>query len=331
MRWTWPGPGPAPATAPPGGWVHVEPQEQSQQHKPLQPEDTAFLYYQFEPLEVRGGGHVVEMAELEILNNGRKVDMSGATASTPSSVAHFGGFPVSLLIDGNISSVWVDDALEPITIQLPQPTSADGFGFITGAVPDRDPAKWKFRGSADGLKWTTLQHQAEDYKPDAKRLELQSFVFGETAPKAPTAAPAGAPTEVEGAGAPAVAPGLPAGGQAVGAPDSLLNGTWSPADDRVAAASAAASQQVVVESAERKFEEAQGESQRKKEEEGSPKAALAACLSTLGVFLLLAAGVAVAYNVYRARPDAAVKGDALPSEGEEDSDRDVVPGSPTGT
>ncbi|CAK0808713.1 unnamed protein product, partial [Prorocentrum cordatum] len=137
MRWTWPAPGPAPASAPAAGWVWYTPEEEHHPHKePLRFEDSAFLYYQFEPLEVRDGGHVIEIAELEILNNGHKVDLSGATANTPGSLLHDGGFSMSLLIDGNASSVWVDDWLEPITVQLSQPASADAFGFVTGGAPD---------------------------------------------------------------------------------------------------------------------------------------------------------------------------------------------------
>jgi hypothetical protein len=327
--------------------VHVTPEEHSQKKVPTRPEDTAFLYYQFEPTELRGGGHVIEIAELMLLNNGQKVDMSGATASTPSSFVHWQGFPLSHLIDGNVNSVWVDDWLEPITVRLPQPTSADGFGFITGTVPERDPAKWKFRGSADGVRWTTLHSQADDLHQDAKRLEFHSFVFGETHPRTPTegpTAPTSVPTEVAGAGATAAgatgaagdgataaASGAPASEQAVSASDSLLNSTWSPADDRVAAESAAASHQAVVESAQQTFEEAQGESQRKKEEEGSPEPALVASLSTIGVLLLLAAVAAVAYNVLSRPAVPPGKGDPLLSEGEEGSDRDAAPsGGPTG-
>jgi len=342
MRWVWSGAGPAPAAAPPGGWVYVAPHEHKQRVE--EPEDTAFSYYQFEPLQVRGKGHVVEIAELVITNNHHKIDTSMAIVSTPSSLAHPGfSMETSLLVDGNISSVWGDDALEPITVQLPGPASADGFGFVTGnGSSDYEPVKWKFRGSFDGVRWTTLHAQeADDYMPDAKSLELRSFVFGNIQVGSPAAADPNYinPSEVAGSAADAAGAAgahateavsaATASEQAASTPsESLFNETWPPADDEVVAEvvaeSASAARQAVVESAEHKFEETAGEAQRRRDEEGSPDAPLIATLSTLGGFLLLAAGCAVAYYMLARHGAAAPPSESDPllptAAGGEDSD-----------
>jgi len=252
-------------------------------------EDTAFMYYQFEPLRVRGDEQVVEVAEIVLANNGWHVSTSGAEVSTP-----LGATDGFLLIDGNLSSVWIDMKLEPITIKLPEPTSVDGFGFVTGSESARDPVRWKFRGSLDGFMWTTLQDQAEDYVAAVRRRELQGFVFGEQRPTIAAAEPA-----------------TPAPDSTTGGPnariysDSLLNKSWTPADNDVTAQAAVAARKAPVEAAERAFQEAVGAGQETEQEreEKKPDTALVATLSTFGGLALLLAGGVAAYCMY-ARPRA---------------------------
>ncbi|CAK0893235.1 unnamed protein product [Prorocentrum cordatum] len=265
------------------GWVYVLPHKLSASAARDRPEDSAFTYYQFEPLRVRGPQQVMEIAEIVLSNNGWQVSTSGATVSTP-----LGATDCNLLIDGNTSSIWTDLKLEPVTIRLPEPESVDGFGFITGSVAAHDPVRWKFRGSLDGITWTTLQHQAEDYAADVQRRELQGFVFGEQRPTSGAAArPAPAPDSTTR---------VP---DASSYSDSLLNKTWTTADRAVTEEAAAAARRAHVESAEQKYREAVGSgpgAQQAKQERGDePDAVQAAALSTFGVLALLLAGGVAAY------------------------------------
>jgi len=273
------------------GWVYVLPHNHSAPRD--RPEDTAFLYYQFEPLKVRGREPVVEIAEIVLANNGWQVSTSGATVSTPS-----GATDGILLVDGDLSSVWVDMKLEPITIKLSEPTSVDGFGFVTGNVSDRDPVRWKFRGSLDGLMWTTLQHQAEDYAAAVLRRELQGFVFGEQRPTSGAAQP------------PAPAPDSTTGEpNARVYSESLLNKSWTRADNDVTETAAAAAREAHVDSAEQAYRQAVGKGASTEEAQGDEDktdTAMVASLSAFGgIALFLACGVA-AYCMYpRPRPDGA--------------------------
>lgn len=286
---------PAPTPSPPAeGWVYVLPHNHSAAARD-RPEDTAFMYYQFEPFKVRGDEHVIEIAEIVLANNGWQVSTSGATVSTPS-----GATDGSLLIDGNLSSVWIDMKLEPITIKLPEPTSVDGFGFVTGNVSARDPVRWKFRGSLDGFTWTTLQDQAEDYVAAVMRRELQGFVFGEQRPTSGAAEP------------PAPAPDSTTGGPNASIyADSLLNKSWTPADNDVTAEAAEAARQARVEAAEQAYQEAVGSGLRRETEQETedkkPDTALVATLSTFGGIALLLAGGVAAYCMYT-RPRAGAAG-----------------------
>jgi hypothetical protein len=290
---------PAPTPLPPAeGWVYVLPHNHSTARD--RPEDTAFIYYQFEPLKVRGDEHAIEIAEIVMANNGWQVSTSGATVSTPS-----GATDGILLIDGNLSSVWIDMKLEPITIKLPEPASVDGFGFVTGNVSDRDPVRWKFRGSLDGFMWTTLQDQAEDYVAAVMRRELQGFVFGEQRPTSGAAEP------------PAPAPESTTGGPNASIySESLLNKSWTPADNEVTEEAAQAARQAPMEAAEQAYQQAVGsgaggvpETEQEKEDKKTDTA-LIATLSTFGGIALLLAGGVAAYCMYtRPRASAAEQRD----------------------
>jgi hypothetical protein len=281
------------------GWVYVLPHNNSAAARE-RPEDSAFTYYQFEPLKVRGHEQVIEIGEIVFSNNGWQVSTSGATVSIPS-----GATNGSLLIDGNVSSVWIDMKLEPITIKLVEPASVDGFGFVTGNVSTRDPVRWKFKGSFDGFMWTTLQEQAEDYAADVQRREIQGFVFGEQRPTVGAAEPP-----------------VPAPDSTTGEPnasiysDSLLNKSWTRADNEVTEEASAAGRQAHLEAAEQKFREAVGSSgpqsqqAEQEKEKDRPDTALVASLSTFGVIALLLAGGVAAYCMYmRPRADAAEQRD----------------------
>lgn len=148
------------------------------------PDDTPYQYYQFEPLQVRNKQKLMEIAEIVLANNGQQVNTSDAVVETLTNMVGENGSTLPLLTDGNKSSVWIDQYMEPITIKLKKPESVDGFGFITSAGnPDRDPVKWNFKGSNDGMTWTVLHQQVAEYATTTNRGELQGFVFGEQHPQ----------------------------------------------------------------------------------------------------------------------------------------------------
>lgn len=119
----------------------------------------SYQYYRFTATELRSGGATgtIQLAELELLSGGAAVDLSGATVINPGGDNPDGQTPAEL-IDGDITTKWLDFNNAPVVIDFGVTTAVDGYRLTTGNdVPGRDPVRWTIEGSADGSTWDLIE------------------------------------------------------------------------------------------------------------------------------------------------------------------------------
>ncbi len=144
----------------------------------------SFRYYRFQADFLRSGqsSGTVQLAEFEFLNSGSVLDLSGVSISNP------GGdnllddqndpiHPPALLVDGNLSTKWLDLNNAPVVFDFGTPTTIDFYRFTTANdIPDRDPMRWSLEGSDDGIEWTLIDRRTRlDLTPSGRFITSINF------------------------------------------------------------------------------------------------------------------------------------------------------------
>jgi autotransporter-associated beta strand protein len=120
--------------------------------------ERSYQFYRFTATQLRSGlaTGAVQVSELELLNGGLPVDLTGATATSPGGNSPINESPAQL-IDGNIATKWLDFNNAPVVIDFGVATAVDGYRLTTGNdAPERDPVRWTIEGSADGVTWELI-------------------------------------------------------------------------------------------------------------------------------------------------------------------------------
>lgn len=121
-----------------------------------------YRYFRFSPLEVRvpfiGSQNTgISISEFELYNGSTLI--TGATASTPTSIVTTGSEPAKVL-DHNFNTAWFDKYREPLVLDYGTGVLATSYRFATNADnTNRDPLSWKLEGSLDGSSWFLIDQQ----------------------------------------------------------------------------------------------------------------------------------------------------------------------------
>lgn len=91
----------------------------------------------------------------------------GATATTTqtpvsSSLTSYGGYPLSKLVDGNLSTLWLSAGAPTfpftVTLDLGAPTAVNEVAICAQPfAPERAPSQFTVQGSLDGINFTNVK------------------------------------------------------------------------------------------------------------------------------------------------------------------------------
>jgi endo-beta-N-acetylglucosaminidase D len=118
-----------------------------------------FRYFRFVPTKTRDNPAVansIQIAELQFLRHHSPISVAGVSVTNPGGNNPVGETPSNLL-DGNLSTKWLDFNKSGLRFTFPAPVTIDAYRFATANdAEERDPSNWKFEGSPDGTVWTLL-------------------------------------------------------------------------------------------------------------------------------------------------------------------------------
>ncbi len=145
-----------------------------------------FQYYRFTPTTLRNdaGSNSIQLSDFRFLFEGGAVNRAGVVVTNPG-----GNFPSAEnpgnLVDAGAGTKWLDFYKSSVVFNFGAPTAIDGYGFSTGSdAPERDPLRWVFEGSADGVNWTLLDHRTENFAVPTDRNTATSNIFLSASPAA---------------------------------------------------------------------------------------------------------------------------------------------------
>ncbi len=117
----------------------------------------SFRYLRFTPLKTRGDVPWTQLSEMYFYHDSDAVIPVAVTspgAQNPSAVEDF-----EKIIDGDITTKWLDYASTPLIFDFGVPTAVDSYSFATANdASDRDPVRWTFEGSDDGTTWQLVEN-----------------------------------------------------------------------------------------------------------------------------------------------------------------------------
>lgn len=135
-------------------------------------------FYKFIPLELKLTGlKLVQLSDFLLYFHGQRLSYQGGTAYSLQ-----GSYPANedptKAIDGDPLTKWHDFDMSAITFRLKEAAPIDGFAFVTAFdVEDRDPIRFRFEGSNDGLTFILLQDTGPQpvVVPSARTSETEQF------------------------------------------------------------------------------------------------------------------------------------------------------------
>ena len=140
--------------------------------------EKTFSRFRFTPVELRddAGADSVQLSEFELKLGGDNIDLSTATISNPDGDSPLGE-EVEFIADQDTGTKWLDFERGPVVFEFAAPVTIDRYRFATaGDEPGRDPLKWKFDGSNDGITWTLLD-QRSSYPVPTNRNTFTGDIF----------------------------------------------------------------------------------------------------------------------------------------------------------
>jgi hypothetical protein len=173
-------------------------------------EAATFPYFRFTTTRIRSGGgfsnRTVQLSEFSFYS------ATGLIAAQPAVTNPGGNNPdgegPANLVDGNTATKWLDFNRSPLVFHFGTPVAVHHYGFTTANdVPGRDPVRWRFEGSNDGINWTLLDDRsmASVSYPET-RFASHEFFFNQVV-AAPTVAFSAATGPVVSATGLNIAPG----------------------------------------------------------------------------------------------------------------------------
>jgi hypothetical protein len=120
-------------------------------------------YFRFSTTRVRSGGgftnRTVQLSEFSFYSSTGLIT-ARPTVTNPGGNNPDGEGPANL-VDGNTATKWLDFNRSPLVFNFGSPVSVHHYGFTTANdVPGRDPVRWRFEGSNDGVNWTLLDDRS---------------------------------------------------------------------------------------------------------------------------------------------------------------------------
>lgn len=137
-----------------------------------------FSRFRFTPVELRddAGADSVQLSEFELKLGAANINLGTATITNPGG-DNPAGEEVAFIADQDTGSKWLDFERGPVIFQFAAPVTVDRYRFATaGDEPGRDPLKWKFDGSNDGITWTLLD-QRSSYPVPTNRNTFTGDIF----------------------------------------------------------------------------------------------------------------------------------------------------------
>lgn len=126
-------------------------------------------YVRYTGTMLRGNGTLTQIGEIEFFNNGSKVTVNAVTNPSGDNGGN-AGEAVGSINDGNYGSKWLNHNNRPVIFDFGTPTTFDSYQFTTGNdAADRDPIRWIFETSDDGVSWKLLEAVNHYPMPNERR------------------------------------------------------------------------------------------------------------------------------------------------------------------
>lgn len=144
-----------------------------------------FRHFRFIPTNPRdnpAAANSVQISEFQFIRNGAVLNTAGVVVTNPGGSSPAGETTANLL-DGNLSTKWLDLNKRELRFAFPNPVAIDSYTFATANdFPERDPSNWRFEGSPDGSTWTVLD-DIDNFSATSARGTLQArFYLPSTVP-----------------------------------------------------------------------------------------------------------------------------------------------------
>lgn len=133
---------------------------------------STYQYVRFTITNRRPGTNagLVQLTEFEFYNAGNPVTGIVATNEGGSNAVD-AGEGVNMLVDGSLSTKWLDANNKPVIFDFGTPVTFDSYDFYTGNdAPDRDPVSWTLEGSNDLASWTIIENVNYGYPTPLPRV-----------------------------------------------------------------------------------------------------------------------------------------------------------------
>jgi YVTN family beta-propeller protein len=141
-----------------------------------------YRYYRFRPTKLRDdlAANSIQLAELSLFAGG--VRQFAATVTNPGGSNPAGEEPIRAN-DGNPATKWLDFERGSLVYDFGGNVEIDAYTITTANdAPARDPVRWLFEGSVDGLSWVVLDDRsAQDFPtPTARLTEIAAIALIDT-------------------------------------------------------------------------------------------------------------------------------------------------------
>ena len=142
--------------------------------------EKSYRYFRFTPLQLRnspGQANSIQLSEFQFTLAGATLPMAGVTVTNPGG-SNPGGEPPANIIDGQVSTKWLDFNKRGLVFDFGSTVTADGYNFATANDgEERDPLSWTVEGSANGDAWTLLHAVTNHPTTTARQVFETGFPF----------------------------------------------------------------------------------------------------------------------------------------------------------
>jgi YVTN family beta-propeller protein len=143
-----------------------------------------YRYYRFRSTELRddGGADSIQLSELSLFQGASRINAFGVTNPGGN---NSGNEAAGRADDGNTGTKWRDLNRQPLVYDMGQNVEIDFYTFTTANDnTGRDPIRWAFEASTDGVNWVILDDQTgADYPtPTARQTEISQIALTSLVP-----------------------------------------------------------------------------------------------------------------------------------------------------
>ncbi len=146
-----------------------------------------YRYYRFTPTKLRNdaGADSVQLAELSVYQGAGRLLAYAATNPGGDNGSQNSAGRAN---DADTGTRWRDENRQPLVLDMGQNVEIDFYTITTANnASDRDPVRWLFEGSEDGVGWVVLDDQTgADYPtPTSRRTEISQISISSLTPVVP--------------------------------------------------------------------------------------------------------------------------------------------------